>query len=697
MVKLATDKHDNGLHGHIDDLWAGTKLRAHQAWTWLKGCAAAVWAWIKGLPRAVQWVAGAVIVLIVAAILFLTNPDWDWARGTVASLISSKTHRPVQITGHLRVHLFRWTPDATLSGLHIGQPAKGIAGAPKANMADIGAVGVTAEMLPLFAGHIVLPRLQVDKPNVVLFQDQAGHANWDFSNGADKGKPIQLPLIRNFIINDGHLDVNSVQRKLHFTGTVNAHEKADSGRTAFALIGNGSLNGNVFALNATGGPLLNVRSAVPYPFNMDVRAGDTHITANGRVVHPFNLGQLDGAITLSGSNLADLYYLTGLTLPDTSRYSLAANVTRNDMLYTIDRINGRVGGSDLEGALKVDTRDHGRPDLTGDLRSRVLDFKDLGSLFGATAANAPSAPKLTATPDAVTPARHLLPDAPLDVERVRGMDAKVHYRALSVRTTSVPLRQVSLGVTLDHGLLVLDPIDFMFPQGHLTGTARLDARGAVQQNAIDMRVTGLGIQDFVPAFQGSKPVEGTLNARVRATGAGHSIHDAASSANGDLTVVMPAGTLRQSLAELAGVDASKGLFLYLAKNPHQTDVRCAIADFQIQNGVMQTRNITLDTGVVLVTGTGRINLNDESMKFVFKGKPKKFRLIRVNAPIIIGGHMAAPTLGINAGPAVAQTGLAAIFHSIIPFLGLDLAKDANCSALLSEARAQGASTTTPAH
>ena len=64
-------------------------------------------------------------------------------------------------------------------------------------------------------------------------------------------------------------------------------------------------------------------------------------------------------------------------------------MTRNDRIYDIAGINGRVGGSDLEGALKVDTSRNNRPYLTGDLRSRRLDFKDLGSLFGATSANAP--------------------------------------------------------------------------------------------------------------------------------------------------------------------------------------------------------------------------------------------------------------------------------------------------------------------
>jgi uncharacterized protein involved in outer membrane biogenesis len=646
----------------------------------------------------------AVLILLIAVIIFLANPNWDWAKPTLRGIIASKTNRPTRIDGHLRVHLFSFTPDATVGGLHIGEPASGITDAPKDDVAAIDSIYVKAEALPALYGHIVLPRLEITRPNVVLFQDKAGHANWDFSNGAKAGQPVKLPLIKNFIINDGHLKMTSVQRKLTFTGTIFAHEKADSGNSAFGMNGNGSLNAHVFKMNATGGPLLNVKSSVPYPFDIAVMAGDTRVTAKGRVLHPFNLGQLDGAVSMSGNDLADLYYLTGLTFPNTPHYSVSAQIARDNMVYHIDRINGRIGASDIEGAMKVDTSDHGRPDLTGDLSSRVLDFKDLGSVVGATNANKASAPKLKMTGVQAPQAAHrLLPDAALDVERVRGMDAKVRYRALSVKASpTLPLRQVSLGIGLDHGLLTLDPIDLSFPQGRLQGTARIDARKAVQTDDVDLRLTGFAIQNALPKFQGAVPLEGILDARAKLSGTGASVHTAAASSNGEFMVVMPGGTIRQSLAELLGIDATKGLFMLLSKDPHQTDVRCAVADFKVNNGVMQAQNITFDTGVVLVNGSGTVNLNDESLKLAFKGKPKQFRLVKLNAPILIGGHMSAPTFGINAGPVIAQGGIGAVLSTVatpllaLPFLNLHGAPDANCAGLLSQAHAEGAPTTTHA-
>jgi uncharacterized protein involved in outer membrane biogenesis len=668
---------------------AAATLWLHRAKAEAAAIALAVLIALKRIPAAVRWTILAIVLVLVAIILFLANPNWDWARPAVASIASGRLHRPVRIEGHLRVHLFSFTPDATVTGVKVGEPDWARTAFKGRNLADIDTLAVQAELLPLLYGHIVLPRLEVTRPTLTLFQDRSGRANWDFSDGRQTGKPAKLPPIKNFIITDGRLTLTSLSRRMTFTGTINAHEKADSGREAFGLTGDGSLNGHVFQLNATGGPLLNVRTNVPYPFAMTVRAGDTRIVADGQVLHPFDLGQLGGDIKVAGNNLGDLYYLTGLSFPNTPPYILSARISRNDRIYDIGKIVGKVGGSDLEGTLKVDTHT-GRPYLTGNLSSRVLDFKDLGSLFGATAANRPGKAQVAADPAAPQSYRRLLPDATLDIEKVRGMDARVHYRAASIRAPSLPLNQVSLNISLDHGLLVLDPIDLSFPQGRLQGLARIDAREAVQRNTIDFRITGLAVQQWLPKLQGQPPLEGVVNARIRASGTGNSVHKAAASATGDVTAVMPSGTVRQSLAELAGIDASKGLFLLLAKSPHQTDVRCAVADFAVQNGQMQARHIVFDTGVVQVNGSGRINLNDESLKLVLKGKPKSFRLIRLNAPIVIGGHLGAPRIGVNAGPPLIQTGLAVMLQSILPFVGLDQAKDANCGALLADAHAQGA-------
>ena len=53
----------------------------------------------------------------------------------------------------------------------------------------------------------------------------------------------------------------------------------------------------------------------PYPFELDLRTGPTHVTAHGQFTRPFDLGQIQAVGTATGADLADLYDLTGVVLP----------------------------------------------------------------------------------------------------------------------------------------------------------------------------------------------------------------------------------------------------------------------------------------------------------------------------------------------------------------------------------------------
>ena len=146
-----------------------------------------------------------------------------------------------------------------------------------------------------------------------------------------------------------------------------------------------------------------------------------------------------------------------------------------------------------------------------------------------------------------------------------------------------------------------------------------------------------------------------------------------------------------------GVDLVPGLFQLLAKDPKETDLRCAVAEFDVRNGVMTARRMVFDTGVVVAAGQGAVNLDSETINLTLKGQPKKLRLLRVIAPLHVRGQLAKPSVGIDAGPAIAQAGVGVALGAflsplaaIVPFLSAGGGHDADCGALLAEVRASGA-------
>jgi hypothetical protein len=640
------------------------------------------------IPRPVWWTLGVSSLVIIALALFLALFDWNLLRGPIARRASAATGRAVRIDGNLGVHLWSWTPSATVDGLKIGNPAWMGGG----DMADIDRLTIAVKFWPLLLGQVELPLVRAERPMLDLYRDRAGRMNWQFGKSS---QPARLPPIQHFIIDNGHVTLIDKKRGLVVVGTMQSSETG-GGRGAFHLVGKGSINKDPFLVTVTGAGLINVRRDRPYPFNADIRAGDTHILAHGELPKPFDFGQIRSDLTVSGNNFADLYYLTGLALPLSPPYHLSGELVRNGTSYTFHKVTGRVGASDLEGVFKVDREPDDRPDLHADLSSHQLNLADLGSLIGEPTSGIAKTPEQAAEAARLKAEGRVLPDAVLAVGRVRAMDAVVHYRAASVRAGKLPLRAFALDLTLDHGVLNADPVSFSLPRGDLTAHVRIDARPDTPLTDLDARVVNLRMEDFQHTA-GPPALEGLVEARAKLHGAGGSVHEAASGANGELTVVALHGEIRRTLAELMGVDVIKGLGLYLSNDQSETGVRCAVADFQVAGGVLAARNLVLDTDPVLATGKGTVDLRTEAINIELQGHPKKFQLIRLNAPITISGQIRAPKIGVKAGAAagqvVAAVALGAFLSpiaAILPFVDPGLAKNADCTGLVAQAQAKGA-------
>lgn len=643
-------------------------------------------------PRARLGLA-ALASLLLATLILVAVFDWNWLRGPLAAAASARLGRPVAIEGNLDVHPWSLRPRAEIHGLRIGQPAWA-----RGDMASVDRLALQVELPPLLLGRVVMPYVEIRRPDVTLLRLADGRANWSFGSGKGGAK---LPAIRRFVIDEGRLKLDDRRRKSTFEGTVYTDERTVGPRRGvFALHGEGRLNGEVFKADVTGAPLLNVSPSRPYPFDADIRAGATRILAKGSVTRPFDLGRFDTSLTITGADLNDLYGLTGLALPNTPPYRVSGQLRRDRTKWLLGKANGRIGDSDIAGDMSVETRGE-RPFLKAELRSRRLDFDDLASIFGGAPSRA-RGEAVSAEQQAVggkmAAERRIFPEATLQVDRIRSMDAEVKYRAETVNAPRMPLRKVALDLVLKDGVLTGDPVSVSFSRGTLAGTARLDATGATPRTDVDVRLTGARLEDWITTrFAGEPVIEGQMAARAKLTGYGNSVRAAAGSANGTLTVVAPSGELRQAFAELLGVNISKGLLLLLSESPKRSKVRCAVADFRVKDGVARANRIVVDTDVVLVKGEGTVNLRTERLDLRFEGESKKPRLLRLFVPITVNGPFTRPGIDLETGNALAQGGIGAALAAlvnplaaILPFVEPGLAKDANCAALIAEGKRKGA-------
>ena len=638
-------------------------------------------------PGLTEKVAGGIFLVLVAAIvIFLLVFDWNWLRGPIGRWASVKYDREVALQGDLDVRLFSWTPSVIVNDLKFGGPTW----SRDTDTANVGRIEASVRLRKLLGGQIEMPLLAIDRAEVNLIATEDGKQSWDLEpDKPDDGEGARLPVIQRLVISGGHIVVDERKRGLTLDATVNARETANDGDAGFVLDGKGAINRSPLTLRIEGGPFINIRKDRPYHFTADLAGARSRLTADGSVTRPFDLGQVQATLTLQGQDLADLYQLVGIALPNTPRYRISGALKRDDSHWTFNDVSGRVGASDLSGDISVETQ--GRLKVEARLASQRLDINDLTAILGAKTQTTASGDNTTTVSSGV-PGK-LLPDATLAVDRLRSMDGTLTYRAASVKANDLDIRAVRLGADLEAGVLNLDPVAFTFNRGSLNGTARINATRDTPYSAIDFRLSGYPLQSIVPAANGSSPISGLALGRARLEGPGASIHRFAANSKGSISLVVPNGEMRSAFAELLGVNASAGLLRLLRGDQGRSPIRCAVADFNVSGGVARAQTLVIDTDVVLAKGSGTINLGEETLNLRIDGESKKPRLLRLWTPINITGPLTKPRIGVDVSQMVAQGGLTAILGAVVApvaalfaFVDPGLAEDANCGALIAGAR-----------
>lgn len=632
-------------------------------------------------------------VLVLAIVVFLLVFDWNWLRGPIESQVSKATGRPFEIGGDINVDL-GLVPHITVNDIRLGNAEW----AEQPDMLRLERLEAEIDLLELLSGDIVLPLVALIEPDAVLLRDAQGRANWEFDTGPDEPDegPPPLPQIRRIYIEDGDIALHDAARKIDLTATLNSANRLDApAESQFELTGEGSYNGGPFALHAVGGSLLELQEGTgPWPIRTEIRLGQTRATVEGRLDAATGIGSLSADVSLEGPSLGALRRLTTVPLPETPPYRIAGHLTHRGQVIEFTDFSGKVGDSDLAGDAKVDLS-AARPRITAELTSDRLDFDDLNTLFGAPPATGPdetASEAQRAQAAALAEDGRLLPDAPLDFPAVRGMDAKVTYRAKDIATPSVPLTKVAVDLTLENGLLTVAPLRFGFPQGQVDGGLRLDARQDVVASAVDLAIRGIDLGKLAAEAGQAGAIEGVLNGRAQFDMRGNTARAAAASADGALTFVMDGGEIRSLFIELIGTDIAESLGLVLSEGAEQYGLRCAVIRFAGEDGVLRTQPFVIDTTDSVITADGTLNLGSEEMNLTIEAHSKDPSLFSGQAPITIDGRLRTPNVGIKPAGPLARGGAAAALGAVInpllgvvPFIDLGTAEDSNCAALIARA------------
>ncbi len=640
-------------------------------------------------PRPWHYVA---IVLAAGVVALVLVWNWDWFIPIVSRVASARLGRPVTMA-HLHLRIAR-QPVLEVDDLVVGNPDGFPAPGPFASATRL-AVTVDA-MEYIRTRQIVVPSIVIDQPVVQAIALQDGRDNWTFpfASGKPSGKAGDGPRIGDLRITDGKVHAVDPAVKADFQlGVSTRRQDPDKPADLVVEIGGTYANQPVTG-TFVGGALLSLRDAShPYPVDLKLANGSTHVSLQGTVDDPLAFAGTNLKLTFDGQNLADLYPLTGVPTPPTPPFKIAGNLSDANQHIKFEDFTGRVGTSDVGGTITV-VPGQPRPRLTADLHSRQVDLADLGGVIGSTPGRV-STPGQTAAQRAkvekADASDQFLPTTRISLPKLRAFDVDLRYRGDHIEGRSVPLDDINAVVTIKDGAVEVHPVTFGVGKGRIEASVSLAPVGEQDVRArinVDFRQLDVArLMSATHAFGGA----GTLGGHADLAGAGDSVATIVDGGNGELKLYMSGGDLSALLVDLSGLEFGNALLSALGV-PSRTEVRCMVADFALRNGVLDTRTMLLDTKEANVVGTGSVNFHDESVKYQLRTQAKHFSIGSLPAPIDITGKLKSPsimpdpgTVAARGGAAVALGVLLTPLAALLPTIQLGLGEDNNCGALIRSA------------
>jgi len=449
-----------------------------------------------------------------------------------------------------------------------------------------------------------------------------------------------------------------------------------------------------------GPPFAVAGKPLPLPVDVNLTAGGAAFSARGNIADPAKQAGMDLAIV---ANVPDLRALAPGLGPDI--VPALRDVKFQARLQTGPQ--GPVGGislremalahKDIDVSGEVAFRPGPRPGVQANLAARRINVDALRSLAGTQ----PAAPR-PRTPEQ-RGERRVIPDTQLPFAAINLANVDVQLRAEEMILDGAATRNLALRLVTQNGQLKLDPFSAELPAGRVTASLSVDNSRAPPPVALVLRSPGLSLKRVYNEIGREGDASGAVEVDLDIRGTGATPRAIAAGATGYLGLAVVGGTVDNRILNL-------GLFGDLVRGANLGDLlgrggtsnlRCFAARLEAQGGNAEVKTLLLDSSTMLVEGSGRMNLADESLALRMRVQAR-LQGLGVVLPVRVGGTLGSPrvfpdpagllgaagqTAGGTAGTAADIVGGGA--NAVTGALGLGNAVPAlpdNCAAQLAIAR-----------
>lgn len=650
--------------------------------------------------KVIAIISGALLLLIVLAIVVIATFDWNRLKPTINQKVSTELNRQFAIRGDLGVVWARpegetgwrsWVPWPRIHAedVLLGNPP----GIDEITMVHLPRVEATIAPLSLLSRTVYLPWIKLVKPDARLIRRSEKRNNWTFNLAGEEDKTAESGpsawsfRLDNILFDSGRIaiddsvtratvtiDVDPLGKPLPFSEvTGGGKPSARVGDYIFGLRAKGRYNGQPLSGSGKIGGMLALRSeATPFPLQADFRSGNTRIALAGSLKDPLNMGGADLQVTFAGDSLGELYDLTGVLLPDTPPFHTEGRLVatfndKNGSRFAYRNFTGRIGDSDIQGSLTYTTGEP-RPLLTGDLESRQLRLADLGPLIGVESGKGAERAKQAEArkgENTVQPADKVLPYDRFETDRWNVMDADVRFKGRRIEHGStLPISDLSTHITLKNADLRLDPLKFGLAGGSISSRIHLAGDKKPMQGQAEIQARRLRLKQLMPDVEMMQKTLGEMSGDATIRGTGNSVAALLGSGNGNLKLLMNDGLISRNLMEILGLNVGNFIVGQIFGDD-EVQVNCAAANLDIVNGVARPQIFAFDTENALINVTGNASFASERLDLTIDPESKGIRIITLRSPLYVRGTFKNPDAGVKAGPLIARGAVAAALATLV--------------------------------
>lgn len=344
--------------------------------------------------------------------------------------------------------------------------------------------------------------------------------------------------------------------------------------------------------------------------------------------------------------------LLGLKLPEIGPVDLSASIEGDLSGVSFENLVFRSVTSVLAGSGRL-IFDGSAPVVDVRLTAETFDFTRLFPDYSPA-----HRPQLISREDAesdapATATTKIFPTDPLPLSFLRTADLDIGLAADELITPYGVYTAVDVRVVLEEDVLNVRPLVATYAGSDLRGDISLDARGETPIVGASLRAPNLQIGLLLKDFANLDVFEGRGAVNIALDGTGASPAAIAASLNGHARALSAKGRMRnEGLGYVSGIFSGIGELL---GQKEWVTVECLAIDLPIEKGIATSRVGVLNTEVIGVTVSGKVDLGQERYDLKIKPSPRGLDL-SLAVPVDVRGPLDAPRFRPNPLSSLAKIG-----------------------------------------